>query len=272
MFSRITSKIVPWLLNALELQLFLMVTSLPILVCWGLPVSLLGLFGNILFTPFLCLFLGLSACICVLGIFQVKIMYLATLLNYLTDIWYGIMQYADKWVLIYMPQPSCILLLLPIIALVLLYFHPRSYRSQIIRIIGIAMILILTQLVWRIAHIPYRYTLGKNQCVIDKNSEGLIIEYCSKAPRNNEQWIRYTLIPACAKNFGTLYCSVFEIKRLTPTMIDFTQGIIKEFSPRRVQYCWCSDEGLKRSWNCMLEQNGYKKRKGNCYALPEVND
>lgn len=269
MFSRFTSKMVAWFLNAIELQLFLMVTSLPILVCWGLPISLLALFGNIIFTPFLCLFLGLSALMCFLALFEVQLTVFSIALDYVTDVWYWLMSYANSSVLLYLPQPPVLLLLMPIALLITLYFHPRSMRAQIIRIAGIIMIIIVTVLVWKIANVPRRFVIGNNQCVIDKNSEGLIIEYSGKAPRNIDMWIRYTLISTCAKKFGTLYCSVFEIKRLTPSMLPLTQAIINEFAPRKIQFVWCFDDNVRSSWELLLESKGYKKKKGSCYALPD---
>ena len=51
------------IIQFLQVQLFLSLASLPILVAWGIPFSLATVAGNFLFSPFLTLFLLLSSLI-----------------------------------------------------------------------------------------------------------------------------------------------------------------------------------------------------------------
>lgn len=52
-----------WLLRSIQLQLYLTLVSGPILIYWGLPVSVASPIGNILFHPLLTVFLFLSSLI-----------------------------------------------------------------------------------------------------------------------------------------------------------------------------------------------------------------
>ncbi len=55
--SMLKLTVIRWFYNFMHVQLFLSLISLPILVAWGLPFSLTTVFGNLIFTPFLTLFL-----------------------------------------------------------------------------------------------------------------------------------------------------------------------------------------------------------------------
>ncbi len=266
MFSRFTSKIVAQLLNAIELQLFLMITSLPILTCWGMPLSLLAIAGNIIFAPFLVIFLGMTSIACIVSIFNCNFCFLSILLNWFTDFWYYLLRLAPSSVLIYVPQPPFFLLIIPIVSLLILYKNPRSYKSQILRIIGLCMICISSILVWHMSIIPGKHVIDK-QCTIDRNAQGLVIYYSGRAPKNYDSWIRYTFIPCCAKNYGTIYCDSFIITSLTTSQIGFMRTFLPEIKPQKVIIAGYKDERIKNSLMDVLQENNYKKMKGNVFAL-----
>ena len=50
-----------WLMRTIYVQLYLSLMSSPILIYWGLPVSLASPLGNILFNPLLVVFLFFSS-------------------------------------------------------------------------------------------------------------------------------------------------------------------------------------------------------------------
>lgn len=80
-----------WFAQALQLQLFLTLLSLPILAIWGLPFSLMSPLGNIIFTPFLIVFLLLSSCMFFAELLHLPYGLCAQLLDQLTALWTKIM-------------------------------------------------------------------------------------------------------------------------------------------------------------------------------------
>lgn len=75
------------LLNAMHVQLFISVASLPLLIAWGFPLSLSAPLGNFLFTPFLTVFLLCSSFIFFFELCNIPNTWLITALEYIHGIW-----------------------------------------------------------------------------------------------------------------------------------------------------------------------------------------
>jgi hypothetical protein len=71
----------------MHVQLFLSLVSLPILVAWGLPFSLTTVFGNLIFTPFLTVFLLISTGIFFLELLSIPNQWLIYALEKLCALW-----------------------------------------------------------------------------------------------------------------------------------------------------------------------------------------
>ncbi len=77
-----------WLLRYIQLQLFITLISFPILIAWGLPISLLSFVGNLIFTPVLIVFLSLSSLIFFFQLCSIPNMLLIYLLEKVTCYWH----------------------------------------------------------------------------------------------------------------------------------------------------------------------------------------
>src|SRR5438552_892464 len=97
-------------INFCYLQFFLMLISLPILISWGLPISLTTIFGNFFFTPFLTLFLLLSSLLLFFEIAHIPNYFIAYLLDFITRVWYFLLTFDKKYWLIGFAKPSLIVL------------------------------------------------------------------------------------------------------------------------------------------------------------------
>lgn len=76
-----------WLLRALQLQLFITTISVPLLIWWGLPLSLLTVVGNLLFNPVLALFLFLASLIFFTELLHLPNGLLCSALEYVSQTW-----------------------------------------------------------------------------------------------------------------------------------------------------------------------------------------
>lgn len=113
------------LADFIHLQLFLTLISWPILIAWGLPLSLMSLLGNFIFGPVVTLFLFVSALIFFCELVGIPNGSLVWLLDKITDWWVFIMHHSSSRWLISAPAPSLLALaVLPFCALAILYFKP----------------------------------------------------------------------------------------------------------------------------------------------------
>src|SRR5258708_38016064 len=74
-------------LKSIQLQLFISFISLPFLIGWGLPISLLTPISTLIFGPFLTCFLLISSLIFFLELFYVPNSIFIWLLENITHIW-----------------------------------------------------------------------------------------------------------------------------------------------------------------------------------------
>ena len=131
-----------WLLRFITLQLFVSLMSLPLLVAWGLPLSMLSPFGNSLFNPLLTLFLLLSTLIFISELMYLPNQWFCWLLEKTNSLFVATSSYADSsWLVGIRQLPMPILFTLPIIGLWII-ITPRL-RTQGARACALAGTLIV---------------------------------------------------------------------------------------------------------------------------------
>ena len=116
--SKIRSKLILFLLTALRIQLFITLVALPILVYWGLTVSILTIAGNIIFAPLLTIFLLLASLIFFLEILHFPNYYVIYLLEQLSCLWLKISPINPKQFWLFFPQTTWLLFLLALLAVI----------------------------------------------------------------------------------------------------------------------------------------------------------
>jgi len=110
------------------LQLFITAISLPILIWWGLPISVATPVGNLLFGPLLTLFLFLSSLIFFTELVQLPNWIFVYALERLSDVWHCLAALGSKSYLISFSKPPIwFIVTLPIVAFLIIqnrYTHP----------------------------------------------------------------------------------------------------------------------------------------------------
>ena len=196
-----------WLLTFIELQLFLTCLSLPILIAWGLPISLLALVGNLIFTPFLAAFLLLSSFLFFTEILHIPNQALIYCLEQIGNLWLYVLNFAHKGWLISYPQPPYWLLFL-IATIAILIILLRDITQQWMRI---AAFLGLLFFFYGLLHLCFAQT--NKPFFIEYSSGSISALYCHKQlvvvesgalarMKSADSWIDYTLIPALMRATG----------------------------------------------------------------------
>lgn len=130
----------------IKLQLFLTLFYLPILLWWNLPISVMSILGNIIFTPFLIIFLALSVAVFFTELLHIPNSLIIYLLEKETYLWVKIINLGSPNWLIHFPHLSQNLLILislmPIFLGIYLYINPKHLTFRYITIPIILLILI----------------------------------------------------------------------------------------------------------------------------------
>lgn len=131
------------LLRYLQLQLFITLFAWPILLYWGLPLSLASVFGNLIFGPFILLFLILSCAIFFTELLFIPNSLLIYLLEALTSCWSYVASFSDKSWLFKCQKPHIIIaIFIPIIACAIMQHKKLTSKyKSIIALFGFILLI-----------------------------------------------------------------------------------------------------------------------------------
>ena len=195
-----------WILKTLQMQFFLTIISLPILISWGLPVSLASTIGNIIFAPILTIFLFISSLIFFFELFGISNSILIYFLDQITSLWYGILSFGShNWLLTFPGASYVILILFPLTALLVLQHKKLNNLKN--STICFALILLSAGVYLKTLNITDSLETFEN------NNKKIIINYRDKKinlidhgalgrSSSPNSWLEYNLIPHLIKKFG----------------------------------------------------------------------
>lgn len=191
-----------------HLQLFITLISIPILICWGMPISLLTFAGNLFFSPILTAFLLFSSLIFFCQILHIPNGILIYCLEHITHWWLWIIQWGNKSYLVALPQPSiCIIILIPVVSLAIL--HHKKINTPYKGIICYGSFLLLVCIYLKLHHTPIAHidSLACNKgtvTIISHNNQLIVIDPGVIGRRLSAlSWCEYTLMPHLVKKYGT---------------------------------------------------------------------
>lgn len=277
-------KIAKWyqsLLKSIQLQLFISFISLPFLIGWGLPISLLTPVSTLLFGPFLTCFLLVSSLIFFLELFYIPNAFFIWCLEQITTIWLACLNLEQRaWLVGFCKPPVIILLCIPLIALAIV--HSKKITTTLNRTGLLGLLLVTTCVVLKL--FPYTHdTITTIPCnkgnitLINYNNTLTIIDPAFIASRPNyESFISYTLVPEIIQKTGSMQIDHLVIGKFNTRILDAVQFLatkmyiknlyIPAWQGRIPPFAWRSYVALKKT---IVAQNGtiksisYKKQLNN---------
>ena len=198
--------------------------SLPFLSVWGMSVSRMTIIGNLVFSPFLSIFLFLSSLIFISELLSIPNYFLCRLLEKITDLCTWLLSFGQKSWLI--PIPARGLLPLIISISIIFWLLTRQKKNQFfdasdaLIICSIILLLIPSSVTRVLAFSEQSFeakgSRGKISFVKKPNGQLKIIDdgffgTCS----NPEKSILFTLRPYLAKHYGTFQIDELELRRTT---------------------------------------------------------
>lgn len=97
-------------MRTIFLQIILAFVTMPLLVGWGLPISIVGLLSNLFFAPALCAFLIIASIIFTTEVLHIPNSLIVVAFDYLSTYWLKALATSKSYWLIGFPAPSKLIL------------------------------------------------------------------------------------------------------------------------------------------------------------------
>jgi len=244
-------------LKSIQLQLFLTLISLPFLIAWGLPLSLLSPLATLLFTPFIAVFLLLSSLIFFLELVYLPSTWVIYALDVLTGWWISIINTNYSWWLIGFRAPSLLFLIaIPLITCLLI--HSRHITTITKRIAYLATLLLIICCICRF--FPYSYntveTIIRKQKTITlinhHNTLILIDSGAFSSHKSYESWINYTFIPELIQKTGQLHIDHLILCTINQRIFDAVHFLSSKITIDYVYVPWWTDKIPSFAWQSYI--------------------
>lgn len=198
-------KIGHWLNNFLAIQLYITLVSLPILIAWGIPISVASPIGNMIFSPFLTFFLLLSSIIFFTELIGIPNMVFIKLLEYTHDAWSYILSFGtNKWLLYYKLPSYYALCGLAVIPFAILLHKKMTLRH--ITLGCLAALVMVTALLTQRYSAYNVHTIdcnGKPLTLVTSSRDTMIFDTGALGHKiSMPSWVEYSLIPLLAQTYG----------------------------------------------------------------------
>lgn len=203
--SRYLKNIFHNFVNFLTVQLFISLATVPILMMWGIPLSIMTPAGNLIFNPFLSIFLLCSSLIFFTELLCIPNQWLILILEKFTTFWSYCLSFSCKSWLFGFYQPLIGIISCIIIGGILLTHHHKwgqpLYNACLLLTLSVLLICIGF---FRPLNTSFTVPCGRKKIFVDvQNGRVAVNENGALAcKRNPEDWILYTLVPEIIKKTG----------------------------------------------------------------------
>lgn len=212
-------------------QLCVTLIAWPLMLEWGLPVSILSPLGNAIFSPFVTAFLALCTLITGSEILHIPHGLLSTGLERLTDLWLTIVKIAPPGLILTLKKPPLALSLSAPIGAILI-MHSRAIRGIYKKIIALGLLFTLLTALFVLVPQPEQISIpyGSHQITLQTNN-GLLVAYdpgFTRRVSGMENWIVFTLLPQLSIHFGRQTIDQYVCKKLTPALAHLVELLCKK--------------------------------------------
>ncbi len=192
----------------LELQLLISIVILPILIVWGLPISIMSIFGNLIFSQFLTAFIFVATLLFITDLLGIPNYFIAQALEWITNIWHYFLSFGSAHWLVGFEIWIFPLSLLCAIASCALYY--KKHYTQNYRIAWLSILCLTTPIIHKTCQKKSMHTIvnqgSQKMHIIKHNNKIYAFDFGALGARPSSQsWIEYTLAPTMIKNMGTTH-------------------------------------------------------------------
>lgn len=221
----------------LELQLLISIVILPILIAWGLPISIMSIVGNLIFAQFLTAFIFVSALLFTTDLLGIPNSFIATILEWITQIWHYVLSFGSAhWLVGFSEWIFPISCVCAIIACTL--YHFKSY-SQNYRIAWLIVLCFATPIIHTIFQRRSIHTVvmqGSQKMHLIKLHGKMYAFDCGAlgARPCSQSWIEYTLAPAMVKIMGATHIDTLILCKSNSRTPDATAALMQHIPTKKL--------------------------------------
>jgi len=227
-------KIKTYCINTIAMQLFLFLLSLPVIVAWGLPISIMTLISTPLFGPALTLFLLLSTLIFICTLCSIPYSLLITLLDITTHAWDRVLSYSFSTWLFAFIRPSFFYMscwsIVNIFFLLYILELPTKKRLNLLCWYSCVIIILLHTQKYFSDESTYNFfsKSGNLKLFFKKNKTIIIDQSFFARQKSSDSWIQYTLIPTLIKKTGHTNIDTIIFTKLSKNSANALKSMTKQ--------------------------------------------
>ena len=248
--------------NFLKVQLALTLTSLPILVSWGLPISFMTVVGNFIFVPVLTVFLIISSLLFFTELVHMPNGILVVLLSHTTTVWEWMLSFGRKEWLIPIAQPNTVTgyALLAVLILFLLRFLLR------VTVRFFTFVVIVSLLVAGVGQYVHQRAQEKSYIrVVPGSREKLAIlrnmdhsltisdDGFFNRKQSPDKYVSFELKPYIIKKYGTMAIDTITLKKPKQGSFKAALELCDTFTVKKVKMAYFNHELSKSGWRSFFE-------------------
>jgi hypothetical protein len=250
-------KLFYYLARFLQVQLFISLASFPILVAWGLPLSIMTAVGNLLFSPFLTAFLLCASLVFFTECLYIPNEWLCLILGKITHFWLWCLNWGQKSWLIGFYKPSYFILIIIIIIAFLIMQHIKL--SKLIPSICALSCLFFVSTGYLIFTKPKntehiiecgrrKVTVINNNGLIELHDNGALA-----AKLSPDSWVQYTFLSELTKKCGTTCIDHVIIKNPGALTFQALTMLCHHITVKKITVPYFSKELSKYGWRKYFE-------------------
>lgn len=264
----------------IQMQTFLTLIFFPIVIAWGLPISLCAPLCNILFGPILTLFLFLSSLIFFSEILYIPNDWLIWTLEHVSNMWLWILSLEIKFFSIGFVKPSYwILVSITVFAFIIMQI--RSKNWTIISTIMLVIFLLCTGIILKfnerksstVIHIARTQPAPTFTQATEKSCTDICCVYAQKKviiidpgligrSRSASSWVSYTLMPEIIKSTGRLTIDHLILLQVNSILFDALTTLCTKMTIKKVYLPYWSGKMSGGAWRAFYEFRDALKKTG----------
>ncbi|MBU1008017.1 hypothetical protein KKA53_02990 [Candidatus Dependentiae bacterium] len=250
-----------YLINFVKVQTIVTIASLPILITWGIPISLMSFVGNFIFTPFLAIFLILSSIVFFTELLSIPNGLFIDALSATTSYWEVILSLGKKtWLIGFAKPKTTLTILLAIFVMLLVLRFTFRILSKLVFFGIFALALFMATHFIRTSFWP----VGPKTKFIPNCSQQLAVTRLKNKTiqltdygfftqkRSPQKFVSFELKPYLIKTYGST--TIDKITLHNPSEKAFTsiEELCKTFTIREVSVPYFNYRLSRYGWKCFF--------------------
>lgn len=259
-------KVSNYLLRFLQIQLFLSLVSLPILIWWGLPFSYMTALGNLVFGPFLTVFLFCSSLIFFTELLFIPNGWLIIFLEKVTKLWLFCLGFGKQTWLIGFHKPSLFFLVLSTCTAFLIMQHKKLNRL-IPSICCLALLFCCTTgylALTQPKETEFFLVCGKKKVsiTVSPNAINVTDNGAFSSKLSSSSWVQYTLLPEIIKQTGRTVIDSVAVKRINTLSLEALSTLCEQTTIKTITLPYFSHTLTKAGWRAFFRLQRIAQKTG----------